>query len=289
MDNIKIITFNEYPENLKHMHLKPKRLWMRGSWPDLNKYKFLCVVGSRTPSQYGLDAVKKLVSGLAGYPISIVSGLAFGIDSASHEAALEAGLHCVGFPGHGLDWENMTDRGRLSLARRILEAGGAIVSEYAPEWKADWWMYPARNRLMAGLSHATVVVEGRKDSGSLMTAEYASQNSRDVLAVPGSIFSDLSYGPHMLLGQCAAPATSSADILKALGFEPPSKNEIPPERLASLDPLSQRIIKALKSGGATSDALSLDLNVNANELNARISFLELEGLVKTEGSLVRIA
>jgi len=288
-NQIRVIFPDSYPITMQNMHRPPKKLWMRGKWPDPDGLKFLCVVGSRHPSRYGEEAVAKLVLGLKGYPISIVSGLAIGIDGMAHEAALEAGLHCVAFPGSGLDWDVVYPYSNEPLARKIIEAGGALLSEYAPECRTAEFMFPTRNRLMAGISHATLIVEAGHGSGSLMTARYAEDFDRDVLAVPGSIFADHSYGAHMLLHRGAGLVASSDDLLEALGFVPPAHETIAKRRLEALDPLSRRIIDVLRRGEISSDALIETLGVEPQEASARLSSLELEGLIEADCALLRLS
>ncbi|MDE1975149.1 MAG: DNA-protecting protein DprA [Patescibacteria group bacterium] len=286
---IKIINKAEYPENLQNIHRPPKRLWMRGKWPDLKTHRFLCVIGSRVNSSYGAEAVKKLISGLKGYPISVVSGLAIGIDSLAHEAALDAGLHCVGFPGSGLDWSVLYPKSRHRLARRIIETDGALLSEWEPMFPFTEWTFAARNRLMAGLAQATLIIEGREGSGTLKTAEYVASYGRDQLIVPGSIFSDLSYGPHMLYRDGATPITNSVELLGALGFIAPPSGAIPDERFQSLDDTSKKIISFIRRGETSCDLLLEELNVRYSELSVKLSELEMDGLIKILGGELFLA
>ncbi len=294
-DEIRQIAFSEYPITLQNMKSPPKILHMRGNWADSYRkdpesHKFLCVIGSRVHSPYGAQVVKKLMAGLRGYPISIVSGLAIGIDSLAHEAALEAGLHCVAFPGSGLGWDVLYPPSRVRLAQRILEAGGALMSEWPSSFPFTNWTFAARNQTMAGLSQATLIIEGKQGSGTLKTAEYAEKNDRDLLIVPGSIFSDLSYGPHMLFKRGAIPIFESGDILEALGFTPAPPGAISEERFSSLDPLSQEIIRFIKRGGdASYEFLAEELKLPANELSAKLSEMELEGTIQIRGSSLFLA
>ncbi len=190
---------------------------MVGAMPP-ETHKFLCVVGSRAHSTYGEDACRRLIAGLAGYPVVIVSGLAIGIDSIAHEAALESGLKTVAFPGSGLAPNVLYPPSKRPLARKIVEAGGALVSPFKSDQGATDWTFPTRNALMAGISHATLVIEARTESGTWSTIEAALKHGRDVLIVPGSIFSELSAKPLELMKDGARPVTSSADILEELGL-----------------------------------------------------------------------
>jgi DNA processing protein len=279
---------NQWPELLLQINDPPKQLYCIGARPP-QKAVYLTVIGSRTPTDYGRDCVAKLVKGLAGYPIIIVSGLAIGIDGLAHEAALEVGLKTISIPGSGLDWNMLYPYRHRALADRIISSGGCLLSEFKNEQTGTFWSFPRRNRLMAGISQATLIIEGRLKSGSLITTKQAFEYNRSVLAVPGSIDNPLSEGPNMLLHTPSALAVSSGkDILEELGFEvDESAPTISPERLATLDPLSQRIIQALEKRPTNKDNLCRDLNLPMTELNPLISFLEIDGLVKTNGNVVR--
>lgn len=211
------ITKEDYPKLLQKVTALPPYLDVIGSVPS-NANKFLCVVGSRTHSEYGREVTHRLIAGLKGYPIVIVSGLAIGIDSLAHEAALENGLTTIAFPGSGLARASLYPSSRRGLADRIVAGGGALISPFPPENSGIYWTFPARNRLMAATSHATLIIEGRRGSGTLGTADFALGFDRDVLVVPGEIFSELSYGPHMLMSRGATPIQSSLDILETLGY-----------------------------------------------------------------------
>lgn len=288
-DGITILTIDSYPDTLKQLNSLPKKFYMRGTLPDQKGRKLLCVVGSRKDSDYGRDACRKIIMGLNGYPISIVSGLAIGIDSYSHTVALEAGLNCIGFPGSSLDWDRIYPASSTPLAKRIIANGGSLLSEYSSADTYAEWAFARRNRYMAGISHATLIIEARKRSGSLMTAKYAEEYSRDVLAVPGSIFSDLTHGPHMLLGGCANPATCSEDVLRVLGFDVKSRSIMETGAFRALDPVSKQLVREVACGEITIDILAEKLKIGIGDLNEKISYLELEGFIKTNGDLLHLA
>lgn len=224
----------QYPELLKQIRPLPKSFEVVGTIPS-DDNKFLCVVGSRKHSDYGREACRKIILGLAGHPVVIISGLAIGIDSIAHEAALDAGLKTIAFPGSGLSSRVLYPRSRMNLAERIVEAGGAVMSPFEYDQPGTNWTFPVRNRLMAGISHATLIVEGCQGSGTLGTATYATELNRNVLIIPGSIFSDLSYGPHLLMKEGATPVTNAEEVMSELGFaeERLAKVARSPERLAA--------------------------------------------------------
>ena len=294
MDEIKKISFDEYPENLRNIKNPPDSLYIQGNLVDSPDQRYLCIVGSRRSTDYGKDAVDKIVGGLKGYPISIVSGLAFGIDSLAHIAALEASLHCVAFPGSSLAWPEIYPYEHIDLAKRIVACGGALMSPWEPGYPTGKWAFPVRNILMAGLSQATLVVEAARKSGSLMTAKHAEEFDRDVLTVPGSINAACSYGPHMLIRRGAALIRSSEDVLEELGFKIPCRGKTNRSialeyKLKLLDPISAGIMDRLSLEEYPVDRLAKATGIPINELNWKISKLELEGLIRTNEGIVRLA
>jgi len=214
---IKKLDKKEWPPLLSQVNDPPKQLYYAGRVPDYDK-KFLCVVGSRKYTPYGKDIVSTLISGLEGFPITIVSGLALGIDAIAHRAAIKNKLGVIAVPGSGLDPKAMHPKTNIQLAEEIINEGGTLLSEFEPDFKATLWSFPMRNRIMAGMSHAVLVVEAETKSGTLITAKLATNYNREVLAVPGSIFSPTSDGPHLLIKLGATPVRNSEDILEALGI-----------------------------------------------------------------------
>lgn len=283
--DIRIIYKNEYPFLLRQLEKLPKKLYVQGDIPD-DSHKFLCVIGSRTHSQYGKDACKEIILGLRGSPVVIVSGLAIGIDSLAHEYALEAGLKTIAFPGSGLHESVLYPRSRIELARRIVSAGGTLMSPFDMNCQASRWTFPVRNSLMAGISNAILVIEAKKDSGTLITVDDASNASRDLLAVPGSIFSDLSYGPNNMLRTGATSVTCAEDVLEALGI---SRGDRPDTTsmfdISRLDKDEQRLLKHL-SYPKMRDELIQELKIDASDLNALISSLELQGAVSDQEGMI---
>ncbi|MDR3558419.1 MAG: DNA-processing protein DprA [Candidatus Pacebacteria bacterium] len=279
---------DRWPILLNEMNDPPKQLYCIGKPPPIDAV-YLTVIGSRAPTDYGRDCVHSLIMGLTGYPIVIVSGLALGIDGLAHEAALEAGLLTVSFPGSGLNWNAIYPSQHRALADRIISYGGCLLSEFKHEQTGTRWSFPQRNRLMAGISKATLIIEGRLESGSLITTKQAFDYNRSVLALPGSITNPLSAGPNMLLRTPSAIAvTCSNDILEELGFERRgSFPAISPDRLAALDPLSRSIIDMLERGSMNKDNLCRELGIPMIDLNPLVSFLEIDGFVKTTGNVVR--
>ncbi|MHB1316707.1 MAG: DNA-processing protein DprA [Minisyncoccota bacterium] len=214
---ISTIKTKDISKLLKEIPECPKTLRIQGEFPVREKY--LAVVGSRKYSEYGKAVCEQLIKGLAGQSVCIVSGLALGIDGIAHRSAISSGLATIAIPGSGLSDKVLYPASHLGLRNSILENGGCILSEFEDDFKATLWSFPQRNRLMAGLSHATLVVEAELKSGTLITSKYAIDFNRDVFTIPHSIFSKTSEGPHMLLRLGATPITSSADIIAGLGLK----------------------------------------------------------------------
>ena len=273
----------EYPFLLRQISQLPETMDIIGTLPS-DENKFLCVIGSRKFSTYGVDACRKIILGLSGYPIVIVSGLAIGIDSISHEAALDAGLKTISFPGSGLAPSVLYPWSKRPLAKRIVASGGALLSSFDYEQESTVWTFPARNRLMAGISHATLIIEAAKGSGTLITADYAAEFGRDILTVPGSIFAELSYGPHMLIRRGATPVTCAEDVLEALGFKVNRKdgmNEaLPNFAEMSLSEDQRLIVDNLKRESLSSNELIEKTAFPSSKFNTIISELELRGIIK---------
>ncbi len=209
---------SEWPIGLSEIPAPPEKLHIRGQIPD--DCKFLCVVGPRKYTEYGKMACQKLISGLAGHPICIVSGLAHGMDSIAHQSALDCGLPTVAFPGSGLDEKVIYPHTHVNLAKEILERGGALISEFGNEFGIQNWMFPQRNRLLAGIADAVLIIESREKSGTSITARLATDYNRELCVVPGSIFNENSTGSNRLIRAGATVITTANDILEALHIEP---------------------------------------------------------------------
>jgi DNA processing protein len=207
----------EIPHPPAHIHI--------AGTPPSRDTALLAVVGSRGYSPYGKEACETLIAGLAGYDITIVSGLALGIDAIAHETALLAGLKTIAVPGSGLNERVLYPRTNAPLAERIIQKGGALLSEFNHDERATQWNFPKRNRIMAGLSRAVLLIEATERSGTLITARLAADYGKDVLAVPGNIFSPQSVGTNQFISLGATPITKSSDILTAFGFTMPTSTQ----------------------------------------------------------------
>lgn len=252
---------------------------MRGRLPPAGT-KFLTVVGSRAMSQYGKEACEKLVMGLAGYPISIVSGLALGTDACAHKAALAAGLHTIAIPGSGLDDAVIGPRTNFGLAHDILKSGGALVSEQEPMHKPWLGEFPSRNRIMVGLSDAVLIVEAGNKSGTLITARLASEYNRDLLCIPHRIGDPHAFGPHLFIRLGAALVTEPLHILEVLKI-PPRETAARGAAPSDLED-AELVIWNMLDEPKTRDEILRGAKGAAGELLTALVALELRGLVKEE-------
>ncbi|MBT3282890.1 DNA-protecting protein DprA [bacterium] len=282
--DIKQLKSEEYPELLKEINDPPKKLYIKGELPPDNM-KYLCVVGSRKYSPYGKDVCKTLIEGLRGYPIVIVSGLALGIDSIAHESALDNGLTTIAVPGSGLNENVLHPKTHKELARRIVKSGGTMLSEFEENFKATHYSFPQRNRVMAGMSHAVLIIEAEEKSGTLITSKFATEYNRDVLTVPASIFSGNSFGPHMLLRLGATPIRNSGDILEALGL----KQEEGQQKLdlKDLSEKERKVMDILKTP-MERDELIANLGFPIQDANVTLSAMEIKGIIKESYGEMRI-
>jgi DNA processing protein len=276
MDEIQLLPKADFPERLLEIPDAPKSLYYRGILPDFEENRFLAVVGSRKFSNYGKEACQKLLSGLSGYPIVVISGLALGIDAIAHESALSAGLKTLAVPGSGLNDAVLYPRMNFNLAQRILKEGGALLSEFEPDAKSAPYFFPQRNRIMAGLSHAVLIIEAEGQSGTLITARLATEYNRDVLTVPGSIFSETSAGPHLLLKLGATPIRTSEDILEALYITTMSEEKVMP---SNLTPDEQRVLELLREP-IEKEMIYGCLALSTSEVNSLLTMMELKGLIR---------
>jgi DNA processing protein len=221
-----------------------------------------------------------LATEVASVGAVVVSGLARGIDAEAHRGALAANAPTVAVLGCGVDRDYPA--AHAALAREIVVRGGLIVSEYEPGVEPAPWRFPARNRIIAGLARATVVVEARQRSGALITADFALEDGREVLAVPGEITSALSDGTNALLRQGATPATHADDVLEAIDLVRSA-----PPAAAPDDPVSAAILGAVSTGAGTLDEIVRATGLGAGDLAAALALLELGGAVTIEEGTVR--
>jgi DNA processing protein len=271
----------EFPLLLKEIPDPPKQLNYRGNMIPQGT-KCLAVVGSRNYTTYGKQVVDYLIGGLGSYPIAIISGLALGIDALAHEAALRARLYTVAVPGSGLDDDVLYPRKNRGLAHRILESGGGLLSEFEPMFNATAWSFPQRNRIMAGLAHAVLIIEATERSGTLITARLTAEYNRELLVVPGNIFSESAKGNHQFLKLGATPVTTPGDIIDALGIEEAQKET--PAGDTKLTSEEQKILETLREPMERDEIIRI-LARPAGEIGVLLMKMELRGLIREQNDL----
>jgi DNA processing protein len=272
---------SEFPPLLAAIHDPPSKLFLRGTGASsLLSSPSVAIVGARACSSYGRSVARSLARELAAAGLVVVSGMARGIDGEAHRGALDAGGPTVAVLGCGIDRDYPA--AHAELARRICDAG-LIVSEYEPGIEPAPWRFPARNRIIAGLCQATLVVEARERSGALITADFALEEGRDVLAVPGEITSSLSAGTNALLRLGATPVTRPADVLELFGLDPV-------EALATtLGPTASALLSKLSEQASTADELVRATGIDPSAGAAALMELELAGRVTIEDGVYRRA
>ena len=257
-----------YPQLLAAIPDPPARLWVRGH-PEILHKTCVAVIGARHASADGLAAAAEIAYGLSRGNVVVVSGLARGIDSAAHRAALDAGGHTIAVLGTGVD--RVYPPENAELTERIAERG-VLITEFPPGSPPEDWHFPRRNRIISGLSKAVVVVEAREKSGSLITARLAADQGRDVMAVPGTIVGGRNRGANALLRDGAKLVESAVDILQELGIDPPGTG------VRSTRAESAQVIEF------TVDDIAAELKIPAGEALARLLEWELTGEIQRIGS-----
>jgi DNA processing protein len=266
----------DYPDALLQTADPPLLLYLQGRRELLAKTPALAIVGSRSPTPQGRDNAEAFARALSQAGLTIVSGLAVGIDGAAHQGALAAGGDTIAVVGTGLD--QVYPRRHQALAQQIA-AQGLVVGEYALGTPALAPNFPRRNRIIAGLAQGCLVVEAALQSGSLITARLASEAGREVFAIPGSIHSPQSRGCHALLRQGAKLVETAADVLDELPSRRPVTSAAEPAGLSVPGGEPQRLLELMGFDPVSLDALQARSGFNAAELNARLLDLELAGAV----------
>lgn len=286
-EKIEIITINNanYPPRLKEIPSAPAVLYGRGDLEILGN-KSIAVVGSRKFTTYGKRAAQSLCRYLVRAGLTITSGLALGIDAIAHRAALEAGGKTIAVLGTGIDDATIYPRENFNLASLILENGGALITEYPPKTPSLKQNFPARNRIMAGLALGTLVIEAAEGSGSLITASCALEFNREVLAVPGDIFSLQSIGSNALIKNGAKLVQSASDILEEFNVTVANQQAPLFEDQKNYVPKAteeKSIWKVLSHEPLHIDRISKLTKLDAAAVNGTLSLMEVEGAVKNVG------
>lgn len=278
--NILLPESPEYPALLREISDPPQVLFCRGNLSALRSP--LAVVGTRKITNYGKRVTEEIVTPLAKTGVSIVSGLALGIDAAAHWAAIKASGHTVAVLGSGIDDYSIYPATNKRLALEILASGGAIISEFAPGALSLKHHFPIRNRIIAGMTLGTLIIEADLDSGSLITARAALGENREVFAVPGDIFKDTSRGSNNLLKMGARVTSSAEDVAAVLEVE----IDNPREALPIPDtPEEAAVILVLKTEPLHIDAIAKESRLDISTVSAMLTILEMKGAVKHLGGM----
>jgi DNA processing protein len=282
---VQVLTWDdaEYPVNLRTIDGSPPVLYLRGALTDADDWS-VAVVGTRHASSYGREVAHTLGRELARAGITVVSGLALGIDTVAHKAALEAGGRTVAVLAGGVD--QVYPPQNLQLAQEI-RSGGALLSEYAPGCRPESNNFPARNRIISGLSRGVVIVEAGERSGALITASFAAEQGRELFAVPGSILHPGSVGCNRLLQQGATPLLSVDDVLEQLDMTRAVEQQSV-RRSVPADPQESHLLSQLGSQPVHVDDLVRQMGLPAPALSGLLVMMELKGLVRQSGAMMYV-
>ena len=279
---ISIVTFRDpnYPENLGGLKDSPCVLYFKGRLSK-NDSNSVAIVGSRKMTSYGREVTEKFAGDLAGLGITIVSGLARGVDSVAHAFALEAGGRTIAVLGCGLD--KIYPPENFALAKRIIEAEGALISEYPLGFPPMRTNFAERNRIISGLSRAVLVIEGQIKSGTLLTASAAAEQGRPVFAVPGQITAPSSQAPLFLIKEGAKMTTSVSDILEELDMQlKVDKDEV--EKILPSDEFEKVILEIIANEPLHIDEIVRISSLTAGTVSGKLTVMELKGMLKNMGN-----
>ena len=270
---------SEYPELLKHLRGGPDLLYLQGA-STIFSTPTISIIGSRKMTAYGEKVANYLIPDLVRAGLSIVSGLAYGIDSLAHQIALHYGGKCIAVLGGG--FTTIYPASNTQLARTIVQKDGLLVTEYSPEEPPQKYHFPQRNRIVAGLSPMTLILEAGEKSGTLITARHALEAGREVGVVPGDITREESRGVHELLKQGARPITSSADVLAL--YQPQLSLIIPTELHPALTGTTATLYDLISHGTSRIDQLVNQTDLGIVEVQSALAVLELDGYIYLRGN-----
>lgn len=274
-----LVSEDDYPRLLKEIHAAPPILYVRGDKKTLNKLS-VGVVGTRKMSNYGSQAAEEIVLGLVSNGVTIVSGLAFGIDSAALNTAVANQGSTVAVLASDLNDTSISPRSNFNLSQKVIE-NGCLISEYPLGYSVQKQNFPIRNRIISGLSLGTLVVEADAESGALITANFALEQNREVFAVPGSIFSPTSRGTNQLIKKGARLVNSAYDILEELNLDASTLSQ---PALMEATTEEQMILQHLNREGLHINELIKSVPLAAGAVSANLTLLEMKGRVKNLGA-----
>ncbi|OIO89531.1 MAG: DNA protecting protein DprA [Anaerolineae bacterium CG2_30_58_95] len=283
---IQVLTWEDeaYPACLKEIDQPPPILYLRGELTIEDSWA-VAVVGTRRVTAYGRQVTEELASYLAQNGVTVVSGLARGVDAIAHQAALKAGGRTLAVMGNGVD--RIYPPEHRALAEQIL-ASGALLSDYAPGTPPEGANFPPRNRLISGLSLAVVVVEAGETSGALITAQFAVDQGREVFAVPGNILAPQSKGTNRLIQQGAHPLLSARDVLEALNLTRVSEQRLV-RRALPADEVETQVLNVLAREPLHVDEIRNQTGLPIERVSATLVMMELKGMVRQVGGMNYVA
>jgi DNA processing protein len=284
--NIQVLTWDDeaYPRRLRQIGQPPPVLYLRGDLQPDDDWA-VAVVGTRRMAVYGRQVTEEIATYLANNGVTLVSGLARGIDAIGHQAVLKAGGRTLAVLGCGVD--RIYPPEHRKLAEQVLESG-ALISDYAPGTAPEAVNFPPRNRIISGLSLAVVVVEAGVTSGALITAQFAADQGREVFAVPGNIHAPHSAGPNRLIRDGAQPLLEPEDILKALQLTQVVEHRTARAALPT-DPVEARLLSVLGGEPVHVDEITIQTGMPVEQVTATLTMIELKGMVRQVGGMNYVA
>jgi DNA processing protein len=283
---IQVLTWMDeaYPQRLKEIDQPPPVLYLRGDLSGEDDWA-VAIVGSRRVTPYGRQVTEEIASFLAANGVTVVSGLARGVDALAHSAALRAGGRTLAVLGSGVD--RIYPPEHRSLTEQIFEHG-AVLSDYAPGTPPEASNFPPRNRIISGLSMAVVVVEAGKTSGALITAEFAAEQGREIFAVPGNILAPQSKGTNKLIQQGALPLLSADDIMQALNLTRVGQHKAARKALPA-DEVEAKLLTAMSEEPLHVDEIRNKTGLPVEKVSATLVMMELKGMVRQVGNMQYVA
>jgi DNA processing protein len=279
--NIQVLTYEDtdYPDRLRQIHNPPASLFIKGDLSDCNLDKVLAVVGSRKASHSILEILGKIIRTLPSPDITVISGMALGIDTCAHQAALDANLKTIAVLGGGFDFVYPTQN--KNLFAKIIDGNGAVLSEYYPTIEPIAWQFPHRNRIVSGMSKGVLVAEAAEKSGALITAHLALEQNKELMCIPGLITNPNAKGTNNLIKSGAALITEAQDIMDALNWQneavsPHQKEKIENKLLDN----EQKVYKTLTLEAKSIDEILKETALSTAELMVILTSLELQGIIK---------
>ena len=287
-EKVRMLVFDdsEFPKLLKHIHDAPVLLYIKG---ELKKEDDFCfgIVGTRLATNYGKETSQVIAFKLANAGLTIVSGMAIGIDTEAHKGAISSSGRTIAIVASGLDEKSLFPQENVRLSRKIIERG-AMISEHPIGMKADREKFVSRNRIISGLSKGVLVVEAPLRSGALITARHALEQNREVFAIPGNISSRMSFGANLLLKQGAALVTRAEDILQELNFKfsLPAVDEVGAKIFSSENKVEEKIFDILNGNGEAKhiDEIARFSGTAVQKINAALTTMEMKGIIKNLGN-----